>query len=63
MAAESIIEVENTHAEAAGIYLEKLKPVINVIGSLLDVNKKVEDEAADDKEKILDSSNKGRCEL
>ena len=55
MAAETIIEVEGTHGEAADIYLEKLKPVIRTIGALVKLNKKVEAESSNDKEKILDS--------
>ena len=55
MAAEAILEVENHGGESAGIYIEKLKPVIRTIGTLVEVNKKVETEASEDKEKILDA--------
>jgi len=55
MAAEAIFEKENHHGDVADIYLEKLKSVIKTIGELVEVNKKVEAEASDDKEKILDS--------
>jgi flavin-dependent dehydrogenase len=55
MAAEAIFEVENHQGELADIYLQKLKPVIKIIGTLVGVNNTVEAEASDDKEKILDA--------
>lgn len=55
MAVEAIIETENHRGEAADIYLEKLKPVIKTIDQLVEVNKNVEAEESDDKEKILDA--------